>query len=137
MSYSRWSDKSEWYVFWESQNKKTDEPKLAIWHTSHTDLFYSTYTKLKQAKGDYSFVYEFKGNQEEHCKECIENFIVDVEWDLMRVSLGDMRSLLIDDWRPWWFGKEDILKHFSEKTIEAINESEHFNIEDGKLVDVR
>ncbi len=137
MRYSKWSDESDWYIYWMAGNKKTDQPILSINHVTNEYMYSTTYSRLKEAKGDYSFIQKFKGNQEELCIDWIDHFILDVEWDLVRAAFGDLESLLIDDWRPEWFGTRDFFKHISEKTIKLMNDHHRFIIKDGRPVGIR
>lgn len=83
MSYSRWGDSSQWYIFWHADSDDTKKGQLlSIWYIGDNELPSYSYEELKRDRqGVWDDIASRVGvlSQPEVFAECVDDFLKAVD----------------------------------------------------------
>jgi hypothetical protein len=88
MSYLRWGNKSDWYVFWENSPASAKEDQLlAMWHCDVRERMFScTYAVVRAMLNsrDFSQIPGYAERYREQIEQALGSFVDDVDLDFAR-----------------------------------------------------
>ena len=86
MSYSRWAENCDWYIFWHTSDAKTkDEELLSVWHCGRDELPNYSYLDIKEylRSENFTSIPGYEEKDRSFLKDCFEKFVGEVDGDYL------------------------------------------------------